>query len=65
LSVETVCRSLTSLKKRGLIALSGPRPVRIIDPDALEEGAHMMLTRNTLRLAGKRDEFSSLHRASK
>src|SRR3984893_3575050 len=37
LSVETVCRSLTSLKKRGLIALSGPRSVRIIDRDALEE----------------------------
>ncbi|MCS3928904.1 CRP-like cAMP-binding protein [Bradyrhizobium elkanii] len=38
LSVETVCRSLTSLKKRGLMALSGPRSVRIIDRDALEEG---------------------------
>src|SRR3982075_288701 len=38
LSVETVCRSLTSLQKRGLIALSGPRSVRIIDRDALEEG---------------------------
>jgi hypothetical protein len=38
LSVETVCRSLTSLKKRGLIALSGPRSVRIIDRSALEEG---------------------------
>src|SRR3981189_1003257 len=38
LSVETVCRSLTSLKKRGLIAFSGPRSVRIIDRDALEEG---------------------------
>src|SRR6202158_5752413 len=36
LSVETVCRSLTSLKKRGLIALSGPRSVRILDRDALE-----------------------------
>jgi CRP-like cAMP-binding protein len=38
LSVETVCRSLTLLKKRGLIALSGPRSVRIIDRGALEEG---------------------------
>ena len=38
LSVETVSRSLTSLKNRGLIALSGPRSVRIIDRDALEEG---------------------------
>ena len=53
LSVETVCRSLTSLKKRGLIALSGPRSVRIIDRDALEEGGRMlMLTRNTSGLAG-------------
>jgi CRP/FNR family transcriptional regulator, nitrogen fixation regulation protein len=33
LSVETVSRSLTSLKNRGLIALSGPRSVRIIDRD--------------------------------
>jgi DNA-binding transcriptional ArsR family regulator len=38
LSVETVSRSLTSLKNRGLIALSGPRSVRIIDRNALEEG---------------------------
>jgi CRP-like cAMP-binding protein len=38
LSVETVSRSLTSLKNRGLIALSGPRLVRIIDRDALEGG---------------------------
>jgi CRP-like cAMP-binding protein len=38
LSVETVSRSLTSLKNRGLIALSGPRSVKIIDRDALEEG---------------------------
>ncbi|TMK07097.1 MAG: hypothetical protein E6G75_23850 [Alphaproteobacteria bacterium] len=38
LSVETVSRSLTSLKNRGLIALSGPRSVRIIDRDALEQG---------------------------
>jgi CRP/FNR family nitrogen fixation transcriptional regulator len=38
LSVETVSRSLTSLKNRGLIALSGPRSVRIIDRDALEKG---------------------------
>ena len=38
LSVETVSRSLTSLKNHGLIALSGPRSVRILDRDALEEG---------------------------
>jgi CRP-like cAMP-binding protein len=36
-SVETVSRALTDLKRRGLIELSGPRRVRIIDRDALEE----------------------------
>jgi CRP-like cAMP-binding protein len=39
LSVETVSRSLTSLKNRGVISLSGPRSVRIIDRDALEDGS--------------------------
>ena len=38
LSVETVCRSLTELKQRGVIALSGTRCVRIVDRQALEEG---------------------------
>jgi CRP-like cAMP-binding protein len=38
LSVETVCRSLTELKQRGVIALSGTRCVRIFDRQALEEG---------------------------
>jgi CRP/FNR family transcriptional regulator, nitrogen fixation regulation protein len=37
LSVETVSRALTALKDRGVIALSGPREVRIIDRDALAE----------------------------
>ena len=36
LSVETVSRSLTGLKERGVIALSGPRDIGIIDRDALE-----------------------------
>jgi CRP-like cAMP-binding protein len=31
LSVETVSRSLTDLKQRGLISLAGPRRVRIVD----------------------------------
>ncbi len=35
LSVETVSRSLTALKERGAIALSGPREIGIVDPDAL------------------------------
>jgi CRP-like cAMP-binding protein len=37
-SVETVSRSLTDLKHRGVIKLAGPRTVSIIDRDALEEG---------------------------
>jgi CRP/FNR family transcriptional regulator, nitrogen fixation regulation protein len=35
-SVETVSRSLTDLKHRGVIALSGKRCVKIVDRDALE-----------------------------
>jgi CRP/FNR family nitrogen fixation transcriptional regulator len=37
-SVETVSRSLTDLKNRGVIKLSGPRLLNIVDRDALEEG---------------------------
>jgi CRP-like cAMP-binding protein len=37
-SVETVSRSLTDLKHRGVIKLAGTRVVRIVDPHALEEG---------------------------
>jgi CRP/FNR family transcriptional regulator, nitrogen fixation regulation protein len=37
LSVETVSRSLTDLKHRGYIALSGPRRVKIVDPHFLED----------------------------
>jgi CRP/FNR family nitrogen fixation transcriptional regulator len=37
-SVETVSRSLTDLRQRGLIALSGTRTVKIVDRDALEDG---------------------------
>jgi len=36
LSVETVCRSLTELKQRGVIVLSGTRCIRIVDRQALE-----------------------------
>ena len=36
-SVETVSRSLTDLKKRGLIKMSGTRMVKIINRNALEE----------------------------
>lgn len=35
LSVETVSRSLTDLKQRGLISLTGPRRVQIVDRDRL------------------------------
>jgi CRP/FNR family nitrogen fixation transcriptional regulator len=38
LSVETVCRSLTELKHRGIIKLSGTRRITILDPEALEGG---------------------------
>jgi DNA-binding transcriptional regulator YhcF (GntR family) len=37
LSVETVSRSLTQLKRRGVIRLLGTRRIRIIDRDAIEE----------------------------
>ncbi len=37
LSVETVSRSLTQLKRRGLIRVLGTRRIRIIDRDAIEE----------------------------
>lgn len=36
-SVETVSRSLTDLKHRGVIAFSGTRSVRIVDRDALDD----------------------------
>jgi CRP/FNR family nitrogen fixation transcriptional regulator len=37
-SVETVSRSLTDLKQRGVIKLAGTRNIRIVDRDALEDG---------------------------
>jgi CRP-like cAMP-binding protein len=37
-SVETVSRSLTDLKHRGVIRLSGTRTVEIMDREALEDG---------------------------
>jgi CRP/FNR family nitrogen fixation transcriptional regulator len=37
ISVETVSRSLTELRRRGLIAFTGTRRVRIIDRNALED----------------------------
>ena len=40
LSVETVSRSLTVLKQRGVIALSGPRKIGIVDREALAEERH-------------------------
>lgn len=36
-SVETVCRSFTSLQQRGAIRLAGKRTVRIMNRDVLEE----------------------------
>jgi CRP/FNR family nitrogen fixation transcriptional regulator len=40
LSVETVSRSLTDLSHEGLISLAGPRRVKIMDRQRLEEGRH-------------------------
>jgi len=37
-SVETVSRALTDLRHRGVITLSSPRSVRIVDRDAIEQG---------------------------
>jgi CRP/FNR family nitrogen fixation transcriptional regulator len=37
ISVETVSRSLTELRRRGLIAFTGTRRVRIIDRNSLED----------------------------
>jgi CRP/FNR family nitrogen fixation transcriptional regulator len=39
-SVETVSRSLTDLKHRGVIKLSGTRMVKIVDRAVLEDGEH-------------------------
>jgi CRP/FNR family nitrogen fixation transcriptional regulator len=36
-SVETVCRSITELQQRGVIALSGKRTVKILNRPALED----------------------------
>lgn len=36
-SVETVCRAITDLQQRGIIALVGTRKIKILDRTALEE----------------------------
>lgn len=59
LSVETVSRSLTSLKNRGLITLSGPRSVRILDWDALEEGGACRGCPKQLRARRSSDDLST------
>jgi DNA-binding IclR family transcriptional regulator len=41
LSVETVSRSLTHFQQRGVIKLSGPRSVWIVDRRALECGGRV------------------------
>jgi hypothetical protein len=53
LSVETVSRSLTHFKQRGVIKLFGPRSVWIVDRRALERGER-----------ATRDEVSSAGRAA-
>jgi CRP/FNR family nitrogen fixation transcriptional regulator len=51
-SVETVSRSLTDLKQRGVIRMSGTRTLEIMDRDALEDGeslAHLPPAHNVAR----------------
>jgi CRP/FNR family transcriptional regulator, nitrogen fixation regulation protein len=38
-SVETVCRAITDLQQRGVIALVGARTIKILNRDALEDRA--------------------------
>ena len=45
ISVETVSRALANLKRQGLIRLTGPRAVKILDPTALEAGEGRSPTR--------------------
>jgi CRP/FNR family nitrogen fixation transcriptional regulator len=54
-SVETVSRSLTDLKHRGVIRLSGTRTVEIMDREALEDGesfTHLPPAYNATRAHG-------------
>jgi len=53
-SVETVSRSLTDLKQRGVIKFSGTRTLKIVDPEALEEGdseGHLHRPSNTVHFS--------------
>lgn len=43
-SVETVCRAITDLQQRGVITLAGKRTIKILNRDALEEGAGKRLS---------------------
>lgn len=49
LSVETVSRSLTDLRHRGLIVLAGTREVRIINAAAIADGDYRPAVHNTMR----------------
>jgi len=40
LTIETVCRQLTAMKRAGVIDLIGRRAVAILDPEQLEDLAH-------------------------
>jgi CRP/FNR family nitrogen fixation transcriptional regulator len=54
-SVETVCRSFTSLQQRGAIRLAGKRTVKIINRNVMEERNENDCTRQQFR-----SDFSSL-----
>ncbi|MVT64864.1 helix-turn-helix domain-containing protein [Bradyrhizobium pachyrhizi] len=49
-SVETVCRAITDLQQRGIIALVGTRTIKILDRGALEHRARKKMNANRKRL---------------
>jgi len=57
ISVETVCRSITDLQHRGVIALAGKRTVKILNRGALE-------ARAGARLPDRRPEPMALNRTA-
>ena len=57
-SVETVSRSLSDLKHRGLIQMSGTREVKIIDREALEDCKRSAVSRVTTLDRQRRDRNS-------
>ena len=63
LSVETVSRSLTQLKRHGLIQLLGTRQIRIVDPEAIEEADRFTANDHQGWPAGRLNETSEPERS--